>query len=444
MTQGNNSFSARFEVGESSLGLLHDPLISKTPLSLRKIYNHHNRYANSLPSNYSYDLNACNFSCSNIVKHSSSSSEFSDSCFPLYHNSESLSYKRRSTKVKHELQRRLPAIPARRKNTSADFFPIFTTIPSVDCDSYSSEISYRNSYRESPPEVPKENYNREYLKLDIHRHNSFYPKENRRSDDSSSDANEKIKTKDLESFKKSSKTRENVEGKVVSAEIKAKISTENDLENKASSQSAVNKRDHFSKGSSKSSATIDSDEVKSDGEELTDNVFESPCKKNPSSIAIIPNVLTSHSRARRSSSLEAYPPNSRNKSVENRSRLSSVSIKNKLEYFEYDSPSKSSKSGKIASSMAIAKLNTKPSRGSLKKPKKLSSDYDRDRGRSRHTESGHRDSFKKNERTNEQDRDASDREQKDGSLNRSLSNTDTNLEDRIGKRAFIKRFSVMP
>ncbi|CRL06042.1 CLUMA_CG019127, isoform B [Clunio marinus] len=62
------------------------------------------------------------------------------------------------------------------------------------------------------------------------------------------------------------------------------------------------------------------------------------------------------------------------------------------------------------------------------------SDYDRDRGRSRHLESGHRESFKKNERTNErtdQDRDALDRDQKDGTLNRSLSNTDTNLEDRI-------------
>ncbi|CAG9808290.1 unnamed protein product [Chironomus riparius] len=64
--------------------------------------------------------------------------------------------------------------------------------------------------------------------------------------------------------------------------------------------------------------------------------------------------------------------------------------------------------------------------------KGLSSDFDR---RSRNLEGGHRESFKKNDRTNErnseQDRDASDRELKDGNLNRSLSNTDTNIEDRI-------------
>ncbi|CRL06041.1 CLUMA_CG019127, isoform A [Clunio marinus] len=86
---------------------------------------------------------------------------------------------------------------------------------------------------------------------------------------------------------------------------------------------------------------------------------------------------------------------------------------------------------KPASSNAIAKS----SRDSLENTSnKTYSDYDRDRGRSRHLESGHRESFKKNERTNErtdQDRDALDRDQKDGTLNRSLSNTDTNLEDRI-------------
>lgn len=116
----------------------------------------------------------------------------------------------------------------------------------------------------------------------------------------------------------------------------------------------------------------------------------------------------------------------------------SVSINKTPEYFEYNSPIKLIKSIKNASSVNIAKLNSKQSDGSLKKSSKLqknsSSDFER---RSRHLESVHRESFKKNDRTNErnseQDRDTIEREHKDGNLNRSLSNTDTNLEDRIGK-----------
>lgn len=102
--------------------------------------------------------------------------------------------------------------------------------------------------------------------------------------------------------------------------------------------------------------------------------------------------------------------------------------------------SKNAKSQKANDSASIpniiAKLQTNQKSESKMQSTK-SSDYDRDRGRTRNTESGHRESFKKHERTNdrnsEQDRDTSDRELKVGSLNRSLSNTDANIEDRIGE-----------
>lgn len=190
-----------------------------------------------------------------------------------------------------------------------------------------------------------------------------------------------------------------------------------------------NKRQAFARCRSRSSATSADDPnggVTTDfGEVVVDDVFGAIVSKSSKK----PLKLN---RKGRSESSNALLAKKRNTFVESRDRSSSVSINDAPEYFTNESPNSSN----VASSPAIAKLHTKPSRGSLKKSKKLSSsDYDRDRGRSRHMEGGHRESFKKNERTNsEQERDASDREHKEGTLNRSLSNTDTNLEDRIGKK----------
>lgn len=166
-------------------------------------------------------------------------------------------------------------------------------------------------------------------------------------------------------------------------------------------------------------------------EETIDDVFDdlslARSKKplNEANKLLIKSVLNN---------LEGQPSKKPHEPVKKRN--SSVSIKESPKPNNHKAPSKSSN---IASSNVIANSNEKPLRGSLKKSsnkQQTSSDYDRDRGRSRHIDSGHRESFKKNDRTNErgsdQDRDASDREHKDGSLNRSLSNTDTNLEDRIG------------
>lgn len=181
-----------------------------------------------------------------------------------------------------------------------------------------------------------------------------------------------------------------------------------------------------------------SNDIKSDGgsvscdDEMIDEVFDSSLKikstksnENKKLVVKPSDPITN--------CLEAMKPN-----TGIRSRNSSVRIKNNSDR----KPCTNSR--KLASSNAIANLQTKPHHGSLKKSSNepSSSDYDRDRGRSRHIEGGHRDSFKKNDRTNDrgsdQDRDVSDREHKGGSLNRSLSNTDTNLEDRIGNSFFIK------
>lgn len=199
------------------------------------------------------------------------------------------------------------------------------------------------------------------------------------------------------------------------------------------------KQNEFRKCQSRSSATSNEAVAAavSSENDIIDDVFDSPGLKLKSKLPkaskkkpISPKVKP----CRRSSNLETSPTKTANKSVESKSRNSSVTINDCPEYLAGKT---STKSSKIASSDAIAKLITKPSRGSLKKSPN-NSDYDRDRGRSRHMDSGHRESFKKNDRTNErgsdQDRDLSDRELKDGSFNRSLSNTDTNLEDRIGNK----------
>ena len=228
-----------------------------------------------------------------------------------------------------------------------------------------------------------------------------------------------------ESFVNSLSLKEQLEGKVVSPKFSEKNSEEK-------SQQEVFER-------CRSSAT--SNDVKSlihdDDEGLVDDVFDNHevpkklDKKKPvngGNEKLLKSVL---------STLELSKKQNESKKKRNSSSVrSSVSFKEKPKSVNNKT---STKSNKIASSNVIANPNTKPSRGSLKKSSNkpsTNSDYDRDRGRSRHVDSGHRESFKKNNRTNErgsdQDRDASDREHKDGSLNRSLSNTDTNLEDRIG------------
>lgn len=170
--------------------------------------------------------------------------------------------------------------------------------------------------------------------------------------------------------------------------------------------------------------------VHDDEEEMVDEVFDNPIARKTKPLNETNKKLTKSVL----SNLEALPAKKLHKTI--KKRISSVSIEENPEIADHKTPTKSSK---IASSNCIANSNAKPSLGFLKKSSNkqpTSSDYDRDRGRSRHIDSGHRESFKKNDRTNErgsdQDRDASDREHKGGSLNRSLSNTDPNLEDRIG------------
>lgn len=259
----------------------------------------------------------------------------------------------------------------------------------------------------------------------------------------------------------------------------------------------------FTKCRSRSSSLKDEDAPKREkrnnsADDSGDDVFNSPFSRgrNASFHGKSKKDPKGFNPNRRSSSLEALPStlaNSRKSSDGKSTRNSSVSINDTPEYFEYNkSPTPSSNANKSASSTSngIALLQSKPTRGSLKKtstsksatkspskssvkkspskssvkkspskssikkspakssttksPSKTStskpknSDYDRDRGRSgRRTD--HDDSLRKGERTNrnsEADRDASDREsnsQKDSELNRSLSNTDGNLEDRIGE-----------
>lgn len=131
------------------------------------------------------------------------------------------------------------------------------------------------------------------------------------------------------------------------------------------------------------------------------------------------------------------PENSNNelKLGDKKKITASVSIRDdKLEILDANETSPpfppSSSNAKKSKRGSLKKLSTS---SSVQMNHHDSSDYS---GRSRHLEGGHRESFKKNNRTNdrssEPDRDASDRTHKDGSLNRSLSNTDTNIEDRIG------------
>lgn len=182
--------------------------------------------------------------------------------------------------------------------------------------------------------------------------------------------------------------------------------------------SSASRRNNFTKVRSRGSAASNDSDVPPEVSEVVDEVFDT-FKDLFKDTAEVNSM---------SASSESLLVKKRGTFIASKDRKSSVSIK--------EHPKDTNNLSN--SPHAIAYLPKKPSPDNNETPEKsTSSDYDRDRGRSRHLEGGHRESFKKNERTNDrssdQDRDASDRELKDGSLNRSLSNTDTNLEDRIGK-----------
>lgn len=285
----------------------------------------------------------------------------------------------------------------------------------ADQDLHSDKPPFRASpYISNKGRTTSRRYSREPLKLDI-RESVDTITEGFRSNIQLSPF---LMNREEESEIERDELKEKFEGKVVPPEASKKLPEKNPS------------NDIFERCLS-SATSNDALSLIHDDEEMVDEVFDTSIvrKKKPikkTDERIIKTVLNS---------LEALPSKKVNKLIKKR-HSSSVSIEENPKIIVDKTPTKSSN---IASSNVIAKSNSKPVRGSLKKSSKktsTSSDYDRDRGRSRHIDSGHRESFKKNDRTNErgsdQDRDASDREHKDGSLNRSLSNTDTNLEDRIG------------
>lgn len=294
----------------------------------------------------------------------------------------------------------------------------------------SSDVSW-----ESKSSGRGRSYSRDYLTLDLKDSESFrssttelYQKVLRRrktvdSEESVCTIVEGVKSAMFLSPRQAFK--HELEGKVVSPKCNKSSDSE---AKKASNQKS--KQDLFRKCSTRSSVTSNEEATSPD---MVDDVFDKPDLKAKSKL---PKASSKKSIPQKAKSNKRSNNDEANKPAEIKSRNSSVTIKDIPECFAGKT---STKSSKIASSNAIAKLNSKPSRASLKKStNNNNSDYDRDRGRSRHMEGGHRESFKKNDRTNErgsdQDRDSSDRELKDGSFNRSLSNTDTNLEDRIGKK----------
>lgn len=384
----------------------------------------------------------------------------------------------------------LPKIPVKRNLTHSGFFSNFATIPSVDSESqlslaidedssfgstnmlmksctlsegqsnenhhkkllnrshsliaddqiidveYDSDTGWqKTNVRRNPFNRESKHERRESLKLHL--------KSDRKSKMSRRQSRSLTREEHVESSDTDTKPRVEsddeklkLEGRVVSPKMVDDLIKPNDLPDKTdrvdeakpskAESSSKNAFERCSRGSVESKEEIH----KSDDGELADDVFDSALAKSRDAPLTDKKKNKKHNASRRSSSLEVRPKaKSKKKSVGSRS--SSVSIKDEPEIIDDERLSNSSHN---ASSHAIAK----PTRGSLKKSSTpRSSDYDRDRGRSRHMDSAHRESFKKNARTNErgmsdQERDASDRELKD-SLNRSLSNTDTHLEDRIGE-----------
>lgn len=183
----------------------------------------------------------------------------------------------------------------------------------------------------------------------------------------------------------------------------------------------------------------------------SDDVFESPNRKrNP------------RFTKRRSSSLDALTSNlpfQSNQLANLNLNRSSVSIKDKPEYYEYPkSPMLSDKkfpSGSVANSASNFHNSlgtnplTTPKRPSIKNSStentKHSSDYDvRDRGRGRN--SNGRDPYRDRHGERDSDRGLSDREQRESyhrsSFNRSMSNTEGTPEDKIGEIFTFVRITV--
>lgn len=225
-----------------------------------------------------------------------------------------------------------------------------------------------------------------------------------------------------------SETKDTKKDRIRSSGIPKEVGLEkgSDLEKSSDvekASSTASRRNNFTKVRSRSSATSNDSDIPQDISEVVNEVVDT-FKDLFKDTAKVKSM---------SASSESLLVKKRGTFVASKARTSSVSIKEHPEYIDHDNLNNLSNP-----SHAIANSPQKSSPDINEKRKKsANSDYDRDRGRSRHLEGGHRESFKKNERTNDrnsdQDRDASDRELKDGSLNRSLSNTDTNIEDRIGK-----------
>lgn len=330
------------------------------------------------------------------------------------------------------LQRHPISIEHRRQFA---FRPNFETIPSIDGD-------HRGSFPITKPcDFSKSYFNASLSKEVLTRAHSLVADDRIIDVEYDSDTGWKTKSVRLNPFKKRTQSpvsRENLkldlnelpENHIIEAKIKKKdklkssrTPKENILDKSSDKSSDVEKaskvrRNNFAKARSRSSATSNDSDIPQDLSEVVDEVFET-----------FKDLLKDTAKEKSlSSSSETLLAKKRGTFVASKSRTSSVSIKEEPERIDHEHPNNSSHS---PHAIANSPKKSSPSK------KHASSDYDRDRGRSRHLEGGHRESFKKNERTNDrnsdQDRDASDRELKDGSLNRSLSNTDTNLEDRIGK-----------
>lgn len=425
------------------------------PFHSSKTYLRSISEANSVPKNYCYGSNET-FPLpvfSKRMKSKKLSKKF-DEVFPCEDTETS------SSESLSSFQKLFLPPPVRRNQSFAGFVQVFPTIPSVEFDTYDpdtykglrkwSSVGFTSDFSETRGSECQESF----LKDDsekpmIIRTHSLIAEDKIIDVEYDSDVGWKTtKVRDILTKKKpENEEKVNTERRYSRDSLKLDLNSDNkssqrrkSLENSKFSPSVDQNETENSKGKIEGSPKVNEKSPKN-----VENLFEK-CRSTVSSFS---NEISdeegaddvfdslSNSRDKLSDHKETPAPKSlkqklkkrstscenlSKKSLDSKSRSSSVSINETPEYFDANVPLKS----------AFPSLNAKPKRGSLKNSPAKNSDYDRDRGRSRHTD-GHRESFKKNERTNERgSQDASDREHKDGSLNRSLSNNDTNLEDRIG------------
>lgn len=362
-------------------------------------------HVNSLPKNYCYGSDLAEY----LTDETSS-----DNFKPFLRFSRSHSSDRKPSTNKVVLNKKL----FRRNRTADDFSPSFATLPSVDIDSYDPLAVIKESSDSRNHEIENDNKSYEKVGGKLLRKKLSYESRERR-DSLKLDLNEELtKISKLPERYKVLASDDNSVGSLIS-DVRSKLlilqSDKEKIEGKVSSVQSYKLEDsNVVQEVSKPEQSVEEDEV-----------FEPP-KKDTNTTA-----------------LRKAPRLSR----ESKIRSVSVTIQEIPEIFDAkQSPSSISKNATTAnpqtkSTSSRGSLKKIPSSSSIKKPSTSSntipnsSDY----GRSR--PGGHRESFKKNDRTNdrlsEQDRDVIDREHKDGSLNRSLSNTDTNIEDRIGKISLI-------